>query len=146
MKFLFVALVALLLAGEAFAADGAYPNATCSSSSDTVQALPTIQPGNVVSYCPVTTTTQLVRVKSYADCNWNADTSGTGAGSVTLTAKKCSGSATAANDCKNTLTDSLGSTTITSGDPSGSFGLDSGVWLITASGTAANGLLLCTGR
>lgn len=145
MRFLLVALVALLLAGEALAANGAYPNSTC-STEDTVQTLPTVKPGGVVSYCPVSTTTQLLNVKGIADCNWNADTSGSGAGSVTLTATSCTGTGTAANACKNVLTNSTTGSTITSGDPSGRFTLASGLWLITSSGTATNGLLLCHGR
>lgn len=149
MRLLKLAWIAAILAlpGVSLAADGGHMNPTCANDGPTLTIIDVAaNESRGVSYCPVTTTTQLVRVKSFADCNWNADTSGTGVGTVTLTAKKCSGSATAANDCKNTLTDSTGNTTITSGDPSGSFGLDSGVWLITASSTAANGRLLCTGR
>ena len=150
MRNLIVALVALLFAGEAFAADGAYPNATC-STSDTVQTFPTVKSGGVVSFCPVSTLAQLINARGIADCNWNADTTsstaGVVAGQATLTANKCSGSTTAASDCKNTLLNtSTSSPTITSGAETGRFALDSGAWLITASAAAANGILTCTGR
>ena len=137
------ACLTLLAPATAFAADGGYEKDACTGTAKT---LPKLDPGGVVSYCPVATLTQRIEVGSIGDCNWNADTSGTGAGTVTLTAKKCSGTGTAANDCKNLLTDSDANTTITSGSATGYFSIDSGVWLITASGTAANGRLRCTGR
>lgn len=150
MRLLKLAWIAAILAlpGVALAADGAHPNPTCVNDHNGTITVLDVKANETrgVSFCPVTTTTQIIKVQSFADCNWNADTSGTGVGTVTLTAKKCSGSTTASYDCKNTLTDSTGNTTITSGDPTGSFSLSSGVWLVTASGTAANGRLLCTGR
>ena len=149
MRFLLVALVALFLAGEAFAANGAFPNSTCSATSDAVVTFPTIKPGGVISWCPgsVPTQTQLVNVANMADCNYNGDTTGAGAGTVTLTTHKCSGSTTAANDCKNPLLDSTtASPTITSNTETGRFSLDSGVWLLTASGADVKALLRCTGR
>ena len=147
-RILILALVALLFGAESFAADGFYAGSmTCTGTADTVGR---IDSGQFATWCPVTTTTQLIRVQSFADCNWNADTTSTTAGIVsgqkTLTATKCSGTTTAASDCKNVLTDSNSNTTITSGDPTGSFTLASGTWLITASGAATNGRLLCTGR
>lgn len=142
MRFLVVALLALLLAGDAIAADGAYPNATC-ATSDAVQIVPTIGPGKVVSYCPVSTTTQIIRVSNVADCNWNGDTTGTGAGTATLSVKQCSGSASAANDCKTPL---FSGVAVTSNTENAHFSLPSGVYLITASVAEANGRLVCTGR
>lgn len=142
---LLAALLALLIAAPAWAADdGWHPNSIdCTGATD---ATPALLPGKQASWCPISSTTQIARVANVADCNWNADTSGSGAGSVTLTATKCSGSTTAANDCKNLFVNGDGVSTITSGDVTGIFNLDSGLWLITASGTAANGRLLCTGR
>ena len=138
-----LALAALILFSAPVSRAVFYEGDQCDGAKKTQ-----INPGEAASWCPTTVATQSqrVRVASWADCNWNADTSGTGAGSVTLTATKCSGSTTDANGCKNVLTDSTGSTTIVSGDPSGSFSISSGDWLITASGTAANGVLTCTGR
>ena len=146
-KILLAALLALAIVPQASAADdGWHPDRVdCTGATD---ATPALLPGKQASWCPISSTTQIARVSNIADCNWNADTSGGGSGSQTLTATKCSGnSGTPANDCKNQLVDPTTlSPTITSGDPTGFFSLDSGLWLITASGTAANGLLLCTGR
>ena len=144
MRILVLALLALCFAGDSFAADGAYDGDSCSGSAKPILV---IRSGSSGVFCPVTTTTQLVRVTSaIADWNWNADTTVSTAGSVTLTFKKCSGATTAANDCKNLLTDSTGNSTITSGSPTGSGWLSSGLWLVTASGAATNGILLLTGR
>lgn len=154
MRLLKLAWIAAILAlpGVSLAADGAHPNPTCVNDHGAAITVLDVKANESrgVSYCPVSTTTQLLRVQSHADCNWNADTTsstaGIVAGQATLTATKCSGTATAASDCKNVLTDSNSNTTITSGDPTGSFTLASGTWLITASGAATNGRLVCTGR
>ena len=129
-------------------AAGMYPNRTC-DDRDTVFTSKTaiVAPGNVVSWCPSTggTITQVFRVTSRASYNWIADTSSTAAGTITLTFRKCSGLTTSANECKNTLTDTSGNTTISSADPTGYGVLTSGTWLVTATGIAANGRLELNG-
>lgn len=144
-RILILALVALLFGAEAFAADGFYLGSMdCTGTASTVGRLDS---GQHATWCPVSTTTHVVNIKSIADCNWNGDTTGTGAGSVTLSLNQCSGSSTAANDCKTPLVDGDGNPwVVTSNADTGRFSLASGIYLITASSTAANGRLLCSGR
>ena len=140
---LLAAHLALLIAAPAWAGEGWYTDRT--DCTGPVDANPTLLPGKQASWCPSTsaTLTEIVRVARVADCNWDGDTTGAGAGTVTLTVNQCSGSASATNDCSTTL---FGGAAVTSNSESGHFSLPSGLYLLTASGTSADGRLLCTGR
>lgn len=146
MRILLVALVALLFAGEASAADGYYKGeSNCTGTAAT--SIASIDSGEFASWCPVSTTSMRIRVRGVADFVWNGDTTSSGAGTRTLSVKGCSGPTSATNDCKTPLLDDYRNEwVITSNTATSTFSLPSGMWLITSSGTAANGLLRIEGR
>jgi len=136
-KILLAAALALAIAPDALADDGWYPNET--DCTGAVDATPALLPGKVASWCPSTTTTQIVKVHSIADCNWYTT------GGETLSIDQCSGSSS--TYCTTPLVDADGvAWVVTSADDSGRFSLASGVYEITASAAASTGRLLCTGR
>ena len=144
--FKYILLVFIMfISVPAFALDGAHVGYTCTGA--TLTGVPEIRPGDVLSWCPSTTTTQMIRSVKDIDCNWDGDPANSpAAGVVTLGVKKCSG--TTATACDTPMVDSLGAAwVVTSDDSKGRFSLDSGTYLITASpGVTATGRLLCTGR
>lgn len=134
---LFVALGLLLLGSQAFAADGFYNGST--DCTGTVSTVGRLEPGQFATWCPVSTTTQLISVRGIADCNWYTT------GGETLSIDQCS----AANStyCTTPLVDADGvAWVITSADETGRFSLAAGVYEITATAAASTGRLLCTGR
>jgi hypothetical protein len=140
-----LALSLVLAATPALAAtDGWHAGRTDCVGGDTDT---TIRPGKFASWCPISDVDVIVRVDAVADCNWNGDTSGTGAGSATLSVKACTSEGTSTAACKTPLVDSNGDPwVVTSNTDTAHFSLSSGLFLITSSATDATGLLYCSGR
>lgn len=126
------------LAAFAAASDGWHRNdAGCEGTADT--SVPNLDPEKLGSWCPITTTTKIIKVSAIADCNWYTT------GGETLSIDQCS--SPSSTYCTTPLVDADGvAWVVTSADDSGRFSLASGYYEITASAAAATGRLVCTGR
>jgi hypothetical protein len=129
--------------------NGWFPNPTCDDGDTAASSKSALlSPGDRESWCPGTagTQSQVFRVSHFGAFHWNGDTTGAGAGTVTLSVYSCSGEGTPANVCKTPMVDSSGVPwVVTSNNAASRFIVEAGTYYVVASDVCGNCLLLGTG-
>ena len=95
-----------------------------------------------ITWTPATSTSSpTIYTEMPMACQWNADNTQSGTGTITLTVYRCtSSSGTQANQCNQ---NDSGTNAITAGDSGAHFNMDPGRWMVVASATTSNGVLIC---